>query len=88
MEKMVCKGEHVVGQDKALRAVSNAGRWARAGLHDPDFGARPLKRAIQRELQDPLALAILSSEFHEGDLIRVEREGDAFKFISVSQNNS
>ena len=34
--------------------------------YDPDFGARPLKRAIQRELQDPLALKLLSGEFHEG----------------------
>ncbi|HET9913041.1 MAG TPA: hypothetical protein VFQ13_14195, partial [Anaerolineales bacterium] len=37
------------------------------------FGARPLKRAIQRELQDPLALKILASEFDEGDTILVER---------------
>jgi ATP-dependent Clp protease ATP-binding subunit ClpB len=41
--------------------------------YNPDFGARPLKRAIQRELQDPLALSILSGEFLEGELIRVER---------------
>lgn len=41
--------------------------------YDPDFGARPLKRAIQRELQDPLALKILAGEFHEGDTILVER---------------
>jgi ATP-dependent Clp protease ATP-binding subunit ClpB len=41
--------------------------------YDPDFGARPLKRAIQRELQDPLALQILSGQFHEGDSIRVDR---------------
>jgi len=54
----------------------------------PDFDARPLKRAIQRELQDPLALAILSGEVHEGDLIRVEREGDALKFISESRHNA
>jgi ATP-dependent Clp protease ATP-binding subunit ClpB len=40
--------------------------------YDPDFGARPLKRAIQRELQDPLALSVLSGEFQEGDLIRVD----------------
>ncbi len=44
--------------------------------YDPTFGARPLKRAIQRELQDPLAMKILSGEFHEGDTIQVER-GDA-----------
>ncbi len=44
--------------------------------YDPQFGARPLKRAIQRELQDPLALKILAGEFKEGDTIKVER-GDA-----------
>ncbi len=41
--------------------------------YDPQFGARPLKRAIQRELQDPLALKILAGEFKEGDTIKVER---------------
>ncbi len=48
--------------------------------YDPDYGARPLKRAIQRELQDPLALAILSGEFHEGDAITVDREADRLTF--------
>jgi len=43
--------------------------------YDPDFGARPLKRAIQRELQDPLAMKILAGEFKEGDAIHVE-QGD------------
>ncbi len=41
--------------------------------YDPDFGARPLKRAIQRELQDPLALKILAGEFAEGRTIKVAR---------------
>src|SRR5687768_17997386 len=41
--------------------------------YDPAFGARPLKRAIQRELQDPLALKLLAGEFREGDVIEVER---------------
>ena len=48
--------------------------------YDPDYGARPLKRAIQRELQDPLALSILSGEFLEGDLIRVERGQEGLMF--------
>jgi ATP-dependent Clp protease ATP-binding subunit ClpB len=48
--------------------------------YDADYGARPLKRAIQRELQDPLAVKILSGEFREGATIHVERgpEGLAF----------
>ncbi len=48
--------------------------------YDPDFGARPLKRAIQRELQDPLALKILAGEFHEGDTILVERGPSGLTF--------
>ena len=39
---------------------------------DPQYGARPLKRALQRELQDPLALKLLEGEFKEGDTIRVD----------------
>ncbi len=49
--------------------------------YDPDFGARPLKRAIQRELQDPLALKVLSGEFHEGDTILVDRGEEGLTFI-------
>jgi len=40
--------------------------------YDPDFGARPLKRAIQRELQDPLAMEVLSGNIKPGDLILVQ----------------
>ena len=48
--------------------------------YDPAFGARPLKRAIQRELQDPLAMQILSGEFHEGDTIQVDRGAEGLSF--------
>jgi ATP-dependent Clp protease ATP-binding subunit ClpB len=42
--------------------------------YDPAFGARPLKRAIQRLLQNPLALAVLEGRFTEGDHIVVDRD--------------
>ncbi|MDQ6769493.1 MAG: ATP-dependent chaperone ClpB [Gemmatimonadota bacterium] len=42
--------------------------------YDPAFGARPLKRAIQRLLQNPLALAVLEGKFTEGDHIIVDRD--------------
>jgi len=65
--------------------VSDAAREYLAEVgYDPTFGARPLKRAIQRELQDPLALKILSGDFHEGDTILVERGPDGLTF-SVSE---
>ncbi|HUX05316.1 MAG TPA: AAA family ATPase [Acidimicrobiales bacterium] len=44
---------------------------AREG-YDPAFGARPLKRVIQRRLEDPLALAVLEGGFNEGDTITVD----------------
>ncbi|MBE9536962.1 MAG: ATP-dependent chaperone ClpB [Proteobacteria bacterium] len=40
--------------------------------YDPHFGARPLKRAIQHEVQDPLAMEILSGKFSEGDVIMAD----------------
>jgi ATP-dependent Clp protease ATP-binding subunit ClpB len=46
---------------------------AREGF-DPVYGARPLKRAIQRDIQNPLAVAILEGEFQDGDAVRVDVE--------------
>ena len=51
--------------------------------YDPVYGARPLKRAIQRELQDPLALRLLGGEFRRGDVIRVERGPEGLTFSSA-----
>ena len=47
---------------------------------DPDFGARPLKRAIQREVLDPLAMRVLSGEIHPGQTIRVTKDGSGLDF--------
>jgi len=46
--------------------------------YDPVYGARPLKRAIQRMIQDPLATRILRGEFRAGDTIAVDegKDGD------------
>jgi ATP-dependent Clp protease ATP-binding subunit ClpB len=48
--------------------------------YDPVFGARPLKRAIQRLLQNPIALEVLEGRYGAGDVIRVERQGDGLRF--------
>jgi len=44
--------------------------------YDPVYGARPLKRAIQRLLQNPLAMAVLEGRYTEGDTVRVDRAKD------------
>ena len=48
--------------------------------YDPTFGARPLKRTIQRLVQDPLALRILEGAFREGDVVVVDADGDTLTF--------
>jgi ATP-dependent Clp protease ATP-binding subunit ClpB len=43
--------------------------------YDPVFGARPLKRTIQRMIENPLAVDVLAGRFHDGDTIVVEPDG-------------
>jgi ATP-dependent Clp protease ATP-binding subunit ClpB len=56
---------------------------ARVG-YDPDFGARPLKRVIQRELADPIALSVLQGEYKEGDTITVDASPDGLVFLRTA----
>jgi ATP-dependent Clp protease ATP-binding subunit ClpB len=48
--------------------------------YDPTYGARPLKRTIQRLIQDPLAVKILEGEFREGDRIKIDADEDGLVF--------
>jgi len=52
--------------------------------YDPVYGARPLKRVIQRLLQNPMALELLEGNFHEGDTVHVIRQGDVLRFERVT----
>jgi ATP-dependent Clp protease ATP-binding subunit ClpB len=58
---------------------------AREG-YDPAFGARPLKRVIQREIADPAALLILEGKANEGDTVLVDVEDGvlSLKLVSTS----
>jgi len=51
--------------------------------YDPTYGARPLKRLIQKEILNPLAMKILSGEFKEGDTVEVDAEKGSLKFIKA-----
>jgi ATP-dependent Clp protease ATP-binding subunit ClpB len=53
---------------------------------DPQYGARPLKRAIQRYVEDELAKKILGGEFAPGDAVAIGRSGDALTFTKVQFN--
>jgi ATP-dependent Clp protease ATP-binding subunit ClpB len=51
--------------------------------YSAEFGARPLKRTIQRMVQDPLSMHILSGEFHPGETIKIDRQGEGLSFTPV-----
>jgi ATP-dependent Clp protease ATP-binding subunit ClpB len=62
--------------DAATEVVTEAG-W------DPTYGARPLKRAIQRLIENPLALRLLEGDFGEGDTVRVDAQNGELVFVKA-----
>ena len=68
--------KRLAGRDFDLEITEAAKKsLARQGF-DPVYGARPLKRAIQREIQDKLAMELLEGKFKEGDKITVDADAD------------
>jgi ATP-dependent Clp protease ATP-binding subunit ClpB len=69
-ERLAERGLRIELTDAAKEAVTEAG-W------DPTYGARPLKRALQRLVENPLALRLLEADFEEGDTIQADsRDGE------------
>ena len=68
-----------------LEVTEAARAWlARVG-YDPVFGARPLKRAIQREVETPVARLIVAGQVRDGDTVRVDVAGDALRVEAVAR---
>jgi ATP-dependent Clp protease ATP-binding subunit ClpB len=72
-ERVAERGVEIELSDDARTLLGNLG-------YDPTYGARPLKRVIQRQLVDKLAMALLEGRFSEGDRIRVDAEGGELVF--------
>ncbi len=68
--------KRLAGRNVALELDADARQWLADEGYDPVFGARPLKRVIQRALQDRLAEMILGGEVHDGDSISVSAGPD------------
>ena len=72
LQRLKDNGFEVMITDRLLEKLAEAG-------FDPVFGARPLKRAIQSRLEDPLSKAILSGELQADAVITLDVEGDELK---------
>ncbi len=69
-------GEHAL----EITLTPAARRWLAEQGYDPQFGARPLRRALQRYVESPLSVALLKGDFHAGDHIVVDLEEEALTF--------
>jgi ATP-dependent Clp protease ATP-binding subunit ClpB len=76
-KRLESNGYGIEISEKALDLLGEAG-------FDPVYGARPLKRAIQQEIENPLAQKILSGDFAPGEIIKVDVEDGRFNFEAVA----
>jgi len=71
------RGIEIELTDAAKMLIGNLG-------YDPAYGARPLRRVVQKQLVDKLALQLLEGEFAPGDTVTVDAEGGELTFVSAS----
>ena len=74
--RLAARGIGLQVSDAAALALGEIG-------HDPQFGARPLKRVIQQRIENPLATRILAGAFASGDLVKVDHTEEGFTFERV-----
>ncbi|WP_349425568.1 AAA family ATPase [Microbacterium sp. LWS13-1.2] len=72
----------------ALAVTPDARAWLAERGYDPVFGARPLRRLIQSEIQDRLAMALLSGGVRDGDVVRVDVAADGSSLVLTSDGPS
>ncbi len=73
-------GRLLAGRQVNLELTDAAREYLAEQGYDPAYGARPLKRVIQRQVQDPLALSLLKGDVHEGDRVEVDMRDGRLSF--------
>ena len=80
--------ERLAEKEIALGITSAALQAIAAEGYDPVFGARPLKRAIQQRIENPLASRLLAGEFGPGDTVEVDHRGASFTFAKAQAGSA
>ena len=74
--------ERLAERKLGVELTEGAKSWLAKKGYDPLYGARPLRRAIERYVENPLSTKVLRGEFKEGDTIKVDLKGDALTFTA------
>ena len=68
--------ERLIEHGLTIKLSRKARKWLAEEGYDPSFGARPLKRTLQKYIESPLSIKILSGEFGKGDTVQIEFDED------------
>jgi ATP-dependent Clp protease ATP-binding subunit ClpB len=71
--------KRLLGRHIKLNIEDSARDWLAENGYDAEFGARPLKRLIVQELENPLAMMLLDGEIKDGDKVRIYADSDGLK---------
>jgi ATP-dependent Clp protease ATP-binding subunit ClpC len=69
-----------------LEIDDNAKEWLATQGYDPSYGARPLRRAIQRHIEDPLSEEVLRGEFPQGGVVQIKLAGEELVFLAKQED--
>jgi ATP-dependent Clp protease ATP-binding subunit ClpB len=78
-------GKMLAERGLTLRLTDRARVFLADAGYDPTYGARPLKRAIQQHVQDPLALALLEGKFQRGDTISADVDAERGRIVFAKE---
>lgn len=84
--QMADVAERLAEQGLSVQLTEAARKWLANQGYDPSFGARPLKRAIQKYVESPLSIQLLRGDFEEGSLVVVDAndsEGIVFRMVGI-----
>ena len=79
--------QKVANRNISIELTKGAKEFIAEIAFDPVYGARPLKRTIQRYVEDPIAEELLKGSFVDGSVIRVKKKGDGLDFAEVGKEN-
>ncbi len=78
--------EQMAEQGITLEIDENAKSWLAAQGYDPAYGARPLRRAIRRHIEDPLSEEVLRGEFSGGGVVQIKLAGEELAFVAKRED--
>jgi ATP-dependent Clp protease ATP-binding subunit ClpC len=77
--------ERLGEQGLAVQLTDSARSWLAAEARDPEYGARPIRRALQHYVESPLSVQLLKGDFQSGDLVLIDTDGEKIVFMKYDE---